>query len=68
MTEIKREDISEILGQQYDGNSVNERNQQRREAVQEYLQNRSNATGLQGTVHDMILSDLQFYPEWEREE
>lgn len=68
MSDINRSEISEVLAQSVSGNTIEERNSNRRELVVEFLNNRTSITWLQGSSHDMILSDLESYPEWERED
>jgi hypothetical protein len=49
--------------------TVDERNAARRNAVEEFLAGETTvATWVQGSETDMILSDLQSYREWEKED
>lgn len=68
MQEVTRDEISAIMhAVVVDGATPKDRNQQRRNAVEEFLSSKPNYQGLQGTAHDMIMSDLHSYPEWENE-
>jgi hypothetical protein len=69
MTEgVTREEISQVMRDAtLTGDTVAERNAERRAAVEEFLRGVPNQEWTQGTQHDMILSDLVSYPEWERE-
>lgn len=65
---IQRSDIEDILVNfPVDGDTVSERNEQRRQAVIEFLSSKPNRPGPQGNEHDMILSDLDSYRGWEYE-
>lgn len=66
MSEITRDEISLAMQQAVvDGETAEDRNAQRRAAVEEFLASQPNGAGLQGSVHDMIMSDLESYKEWE---
>lgn len=67
MTDVTREDISNVLSQPVQGDTIEERNANRRLAVEEFLSGTPNIQWTQGKMHDMILSDLESYPEWEKE-
>ncbi len=66
MSDITRVDIEEVMkSATTDGATPEDRNAQRRAAVEAYLVNKPNGRGPMGTIHGMILSDLESYPEWE---
>lgn len=66
MSDISRADIGQvILTAAVDADTPEGRNEQRKQAVIEFLADKPNGQGVQGTVHDMILSDLHSYPGWE---
>lgn len=65
---IMRQDIEDVIQSTVVvGDTPAERNEQRRQAVMEFLSNKPNSPGLQGSEHDMILSDLKSYRGWEIE-
>jgi len=72
MSDITRLDISAAMKMAnvpaQVASTVAERNEARRQAVVEFLKDKPNSKGTQGSIHDMILSDLENYPEWESEE
>jgi len=66
---VMREDIEEVMANAFAmGETVAERNEQRRQAVIEFLKDKPNSRGYHGSEHDMILSDLDSYPQWEQED
>lgn len=66
MTDITRVDIEEAMkAAVVDADTPESRNEQRKQAVVEYLADKPDGRGTQGTIHEMILSDLKSYPEWE---
>lgn len=66
MSDITRVQIEEVIKNAVvDADTAEERNNQRREAVEEFLRSQPDGRGTQGTIHSMILSDLKSYPGWE---
>lgn len=69
MQDISREQVSAAMSEViFTSNNPKDRNAERRQAVEEFLIGKPNRQWTQGSVHDMILSDLKSYPEWENEE
>lgn len=66
---IMREDIEEVMrSADTTGLTVAERNEQRRQAVAEFLKGKPDSPGFHGSEHTMIMSDLDSYPQWEKED
>lgn len=66
---IMREEIEQVMADVITlGETVAERNENRRQAVVEFLKDKPDSRGIHGSEHAMILSDLDSYPQWESED